>query len=89
MNMLEGEPEHHRPAAPRTAKDRLEEAEAVRDDLVKALHSAGILLPSVRVEPAAYADEWPRPLVELGRCNVHTARELAAALRKGQGQAKA
>lgn len=71
-------------AAQRTA--RLAEAEEVRDDLAKALHGAGISLPSVRVEPASYADEWPRPLVELGRCNLRTARQLADALRRGQRQ---
>lgn len=66
----------------RDALDKLREAEAVRDELWQALHGAGISLPSLRVEPLAYGDERPRPLVELGRCNLQTVRRIAAALRK-------
>lgn len=67
---------------PITASERLKEAEDVRDELWAALHAAGVTLPSLCVEPAAYADAWPRPLLELGRCNLSTARLLTAALRK-------
>ncbi|GHH84195.1 hypothetical protein GCM10018793_47940 [Streptomyces sulfonofaciens] len=67
----------------RAAAERIEEAEDVRDELCAALHGAGVVLPSLRVEPAAYADERPRPLVELGRCNLRTARLIAEALRRG------
>jgi hypothetical protein len=74
---INGRPDTHT----HTAAERIKEAEGVRDELWAALHAAGISLPSLRVEPAAYADEWPRPLVELGRCNLQTARRLAAALR--------
>jgi hypothetical protein len=68
--------------AHRAAAEKIKEAEDVRDELWAALHAAGITLPSLRVEPAAYADEWPRPLVELGRCNLQTARDLTAVLRE-------
>ncbi|WP_255948836.1 hypothetical protein [Streptomyces odontomachi] len=67
---------------PITAAERLREAEDVRDELWAALHAAGVTLPSLCVEPAAYADAWPRPLVELGRCNLETARLLTSALKK-------
>lgn len=67
-----------------TALNRLKEAEAVRKELDKALNAVGVILPSLRVDPLAYADEHPRPLVELGRCNLMTARKITAALRKGQ-----
>jgi hypothetical protein len=72
------------PATTRTALERIRDAEAARDELWAALHGAGITLPSLCVEPASYADEEPRPLVELGRCNVQTARRMAAVLLKGQ-----
>jgi hypothetical protein len=65
----------------RAALGRLKEAEDVRDELMAALHGVGVVLPSLRVEPVSYADEKPRPLVDLGRCNLRVARALAAALR--------
>lgn len=68
----------------RKAAESLKEAEAVCDDLCVALESAGITLPSLCVEPMAYADEMPQPLVELGRCTVQTARSMTAAILKGQ-----
>ncbi|WP_255955986.1 hypothetical protein [Streptomyces odontomachi] len=63
-----------------SAHGPIEEAERVRDELRAALHAAGIVLPSLQVDAAAYADEYPRPLVELGRCNMQTARRLTVAL---------
>ena len=69
---------------PQAATDRLKEAETVRDELCEALHAVGIVLPSLRVEPLAYGDVKPRPLVELGRCNLLTARKLADVLRNGK-----
>lgn len=68
----------------RTAVETLKEAEAVRDDLSAALRSAGITLSSLCVDPMSYADEAPQPLVDLGRCNIQTARQITAALRGGQ-----
>jgi hypothetical protein len=67
-----------------TTPDTLREAEQVRDELSEALQAAGITLPSLGVEPVSYADEQPLPLVELGRCNLMTARQIAAALRRGR-----
>jgi hypothetical protein len=63
-----------------SAVEKIKEAERVRDELCAALHGAGIVLPSLRIDPVAYADEKPRLLVELGRCNLQTVRQLTAAL---------
>lgn len=65
----------------RTGGDPIGEAEAARDELRDAFSDAGIVLPSLAVEAASYADWHPRPLLDLGRCNVSTARQIAAALR--------
>jgi hypothetical protein len=57
-------------------------AEAVAD-LQDALTAAGVTLPSLGIDLASCTSlVRPRPLVELGRCNLDTARALAAALRK-------
>ncbi len=72
-----------------TAAGKLRDAERARDELSAALRSAGIVLPSLGVEPMAYGDEEPRPLVELGRCTVPVARRLTAALRNGAGATEA
>ncbi len=58
----------------KTAADALREAEEVRDELGTALRGAGIVLPSLSVDALAYGAERPDPLVELGRCNLATAR---------------
>jgi hypothetical protein len=70
-----------------TATQGIEEAERVRDELCAALHGAGIVLPSLGVEPGAYAERTPRPLVDLGRCNLSTARKLTAVLQDRTGRA--
>lgn len=49
----------------------------VRDDLREALDGAGIVLPSLRVDPQM--DQ----LIELGRVRVDVAVRLANALRRG------
>ncbi|MEV7790606.1 hypothetical protein [Streptomyces sp. NPDC087512] len=59
----------------------VEEAEAAVEELRAALVRAGIVLPSLGVDPVSLAREAPCPLVELGRCSVETARRLAAVLR--------
>jgi hypothetical protein len=56
----------------------VKEAEAVCDELRAALGAAGVVLPSLWVECAAYVDD--KPLITLGRCNLETARKLVAAL---------
>ncbi len=67
--------------ARKSATEKIKEAEDVRDELCAALFGAGITLPSLRVDPVGCADENPRMLLELGRCNLRTARELAGVLR--------
>ncbi|MFD1657072.1 hypothetical protein ACFSL4_02190 [Streptomyces caeni] len=59
----------------------VEEAEDIVKELRAALASAGILLPSLRLDPVSVAREAPCPLVELGGCSAGVAARLAAALR--------
>ncbi|WP_455356370.1 hypothetical protein [Streptomyces sp. SYSU K217416] len=60
---------------------KLELAESAVVELRDALARAGVVLPSLGVDPLSYADPTDRPaLVELGRCTAETARLLAAAL---------
>ncbi|GGZ12811.1 hypothetical protein [Streptomyces nitrosporeus] len=65
--------------------DAVEEAEKVSADLRDALSAAGVKLPSLGLDAVSWAGTAPFVLVELGRCNVDTARKLAAALRLGTG----
>ncbi|MER6995085.1 hypothetical protein [Streptomyces sp. NPDC000410] len=60
----------------------LEEAEAVVAQLRTALARAGVTLPSLGLDPVSYAGEDARVLVDLGRCNIETARRMVAALPK-------
>ncbi|MGH3310168.1 MAG: hypothetical protein ACRDP3_06235 [Streptomyces sp.] len=49
--------------------------------LEDALTAAGITLPSLSIDlPSCGSPVDPRPLIELGRCNLETAAALAAAL---------
>ncbi|MEV2212480.1 hypothetical protein AB0H86_13670 [Streptomyces sp. NPDC050997] len=59
----------------------VEAAEETVKELREALLMAGIILPSLGLDPVSLAREAPCPLVELGRCSVETARRLAAVLR--------
>ncbi|MFI8852138.1 hypothetical protein [Streptomyces sp. 891-h] len=52
-------------------------------ELKDALTAAGVKLPSLSIEAVSYAGWCTPALIELGRCNVATARALAAALRSG------
>jgi hypothetical protein len=63
-----------------SAVEKIRAAEQVCDELCAALLGAGIVLPSLRIDSLAYGDEEPRPLVELGRCNLETVRRLTAVL---------
>ncbi|MCZ0995448.1 hypothetical protein O1L44_23410 [Streptomyces noursei] len=54
--------------------------ETVIAELREALARAGIILPSLGLDPVSYAHRTMPPLVELGRCNTETARRLARAL---------
>ncbi|WP_255954640.1 hypothetical protein [Streptomyces odontomachi] len=42
------------------------------------------MLPSLAVDPLTYAESHPRPLLDLGRCNLTTARRLTEALEPGR-----
>lgn len=59
----------------------VEEAEETVEELRQALARAGIVLPSLGLDPATLAREAPCPLVDLGRCSVDVAARVAAALR--------
>ncbi|WP_210574369.1 hypothetical protein [Streptomyces sp. GESEQ-4] len=59
----------------------VEEAEEAVKELRAALENAGIILPSLRLDPASLARETPCPLVELGGCSVEAAQRLAVVLR--------
>lgn len=72
------------PTAGRTGPlDAVTKAEAAHDELADALAQRGVTLPSLRLDAASCAPPAPRPLLDLGRCNVDTAWQLAAALRSG------
>lgn len=54
--------------------------------LQDALGALGITLPSLGVDlPSCSRPLDPRPLVELGRCNLATAQALTTALREAAG----
>ncbi|MGP3981418.1 hypothetical protein [Streptomyces sp. KR80] len=63
------------------AAERIRAAEEARDELRSALAGVGVKLPSLRIDLPSCTGDRPRPLVDLGRCNVETAVALAAALR--------
>ncbi|MEV5610188.1 hypothetical protein [Streptomyces sp. NPDC052225] len=58
----------------------VEEAEETVEKLRAALTGAGIVLPSLALDPGSIARAAPCPLVELGRCSVDAAARLAAVL---------
>ncbi|MEU0226342.1 hypothetical protein ABZ177_18520 [Streptomyces sp. NPDC006284] len=55
--------------------------EEVVETLRQALVGAGVVLPSLGVDPVTGASEEPFALVELGRCNVRVAERLASVVR--------
>ncbi|MFD8550080.1 hypothetical protein ACFV08_00410 [Streptomyces fradiae] len=67
----------------RRTDDRVQEAERACDELGAALKAVGVCLPSLGLDPVSCAGSAPLGLIELGRCNVETARALAAVLRSG------
>ncbi|MER6558494.1 hypothetical protein ABT300_12215 [Streptomyces sp. NPDC001027] len=67
-----------RPA--RTVQEAVEQLRA-------ALGGAGIVLPSLRIDPVSGAHGDPYALVDLGRCNLVVASRVAAALRRAGGEA--
>ncbi|MEU6521904.1 hypothetical protein ABZ892_03435 [Streptomyces sp. NPDC046924] len=61
--------------------DGIQQAEAVREELGVALAGVGITLPSLALDVPTVAACHAVPLIDLGRCNLETARRLAAVLR--------
>ncbi|MFI6102854.1 hypothetical protein [Streptomyces sp. NPDC051310] len=70
--------------AKRSSAGTVEVAKEAVAELRAALERVGIKLPSLGLDPVTCVAEPPRPLVELGRCTVETARRLAAVL-PGEG----
>ncbi|WP_338671835.1 hypothetical protein V1460_02460 [Streptomyces sp. SCSIO 30461] len=68
--------------------DKVRDAERARDELRDALKAAGVTLPSLGLDAASCVGPAPLALIDLGRCNVATARALAAALQPRQGAAR-
>lgn len=64
-------------------RDPLLSATDAVQELKDAFAALGITLPSISMDLASCVSDLPvRPLVELGRCNLETARRLAAVLRE-------
>ncbi|MDT0443858.1 hypothetical protein [Streptomyces johnsoniae] len=61
------------PSSPGNAYDVLAELTAV-------LAEHGITLPSLELDRATLTSPYTEPLIELGRCNLDTARAISAAL---------
>jgi hypothetical protein len=60
------------------------DAEEACEELRDALRAVGVTLPSLGVDAVSCAGSAPFALLDLGRCNVATARALAAVLRDGR-----
>ncbi|WP_329125670.1 hypothetical protein [Streptomyces sp. NBC_01353] len=71
--------EHERPTT-----GTVQEAQEVAGELREALARVGITLPSLGLDVLTLAADPPRPLIELGRCTVETARRLAAVVLPGE-----
>lgn len=63
-----------------TAREKVRDAERARDELRDALRAVGVQLPSLGLDAVSCTGSAPLALIDLGRCNVATARALAAAL---------
>ncbi|MGW7576772.1 hypothetical protein [Streptomyces sp. NPDC054765] len=66
----------------RAAAETREEAETACAELAAALKRTGIVLPSLGIDPVSYGYAQPRPLIELGRCNLETTHQLIAVLNR-------
>ena len=66
------------------SEEWLREAEKIVGRLREELEELGVVLPSLRVDPVTAATREPYPLVELGRCNLNTAKRLADALHEAR-----
>ncbi len=65
--------------------DKVGDAERACEELRDALRAVGVTLPSLGLDAASCAGSAPLALIDLGRCNVSTARALARALCPDQG----
>ncbi|MFG2135370.1 hypothetical protein [Streptomyces sp. NPDC048650] len=63
-----------------TAGDEARDADEIVAELEGALGALGVVLPSLCVDPVSDASRTMQPLVELGRCNLGTARRLLEVL---------
>jgi hypothetical protein len=68
----------------RASARRISEADGALDALREALTAVGITLPSLRLHPGTWSDDSGSALIDLGACNLDTARKLSAALRECQ-----
>lgn len=66
----------------RATEEGIGDAGRARDELGDALGAVGVKLPSLSLDAVSCAGSAPRVLIDLGRCNVATARALAAVLRQ-------
>lgn len=64
------------------------EARKIVQQLKQALSVHAIVLPSLDVDLASLADAHRRPLIELGRWDLGTARALVAALPAQEGHGR-
>ena len=55
-------------------------------ELQAALKEHGIILPSLGLDLPSVVQSYGTPLVDLGNCNLDTAKALTAALRKAAGR---
>ncbi|MFI0486122.1 hypothetical protein [Actinomadura sp. 9N215] len=67
---------------PKEATRPYDESRNALEDLQGALDAAGVKLPSLGLENGPVIGSRT-PLIELGRCNIETARKLAEVIRRG------
>ncbi|MEU3502328.1 hypothetical protein ABZ726_16710 [Streptomyces hundungensis] len=63
-----------------TAMERIRAAEEAVEQLRTELDRAGVVLPSLRIDPLTCGGHVLFPLVDLGRCNMDMALRLVAVL---------
>lgn len=63
-----------------TTDPHIRAAEETIHALRAALAGIGLHLPSLTLDPGSCARDVPAPLIDLGRCDVPTARRLTDAL---------
>ncbi|WP_063801943.1 hypothetical protein [Streptomyces sp. WM6378] len=68
-----------------TAVERVRAAEDAVEQLREELARAGVVLPSLRIDPLTCSGHVLFPLVDLGRCNLDMALRLVAVLSGAYG----